>query len=100
MSAISKIHVTVLRAAVTYGLNGLPPASTGDGDVVDRVPLPRVDFDRAAKELGGRGLLTQKAGRWRVVDPTLSNYPRDSSGALSSDEEDWIAFIAQYGDTR
>lgn len=100
MSAISKTHVTVLRAAVTYGLNGLPSASIGGGDVVDRVPLPRVDFDRAAKELGHRGLLTQMAGRWRVADPTLSDYPRDASGTLSSDDDDWIAFIEQQGHSR
>ena len=91
--------MTVLRAAVTYGLNGLPSARIGGVDATDRVGLPRAEFDRAAKELGRRGLLTQKAGRWRVADPTLSDYPRGASGALSKYEEEWIAFIEQYGDT-
>ncbi len=98
MSRISKTHVTVLRAAVTYGLNGLPSASTGGGEVTDRVGLPRAEFNRAAKELERRGLLTQQAGRWRVTDPTLSAYPRDDSGDLSVDEGDWIAFIAEAAD--
>lgn len=100
MSGISKVHVTVLRAAVTYGLNGLPSGGMGAVDGVDRVPLSRADFDRAARELGNRGLLAQQAGRWRVADPTLSDYPRDASGVLSMDEGEWIAFIEQSGDTR